>query len=66
MDDEIIKREIKRKGGVKAVADALEVSTAAIYYYLNGQREYSTKLLDYLGLERKQRIVRKRNGTSNS
>ena len=62
MPDEIIKREIKRKGGVKAVADALEVSTAAVYYWINGQRSASDKLLTYLGLERKERIVRAKEG----
>ena len=58
MRDGILKREIKRKGGVNAVSRALGVSTSAVYYWLNGQREPSEALLRYLGLERKVRFVR--------
>ena len=59
MEHDIIKREIDKKGGVTAVAQALQVSTAAVYYWLNGKRRPSYKLLAYLGLEQKIRFVRR-------
>jgi hypothetical protein len=45
-------------GGVVAVARELGVTTAAVYYWLNGQREPSEGLLRLLGLERRVRLVR--------
>ena len=58
MRTEVLYREVQRKGGAKAVAAALEVSPAAIYYYISGDRVPSSKLLDYLGLKRVEKLVR--------
>ena len=54
----ILLREIKRKGGVKAVADALGVTPSAIYMWIHSRRDPSDELLKYLGLERRVRIVK--------
>lgn len=64
MQDETLKREIRRKGGVLAVAEALDVSTTAVYYWINGNRKPSTRLLEYLGLKRVERLVRSRDMVS--
>lgn len=58
MANEILRREIKRKGGVKVVADAIDVTPAAIYMWINEHREPSDTLLKYLGLERRVQLVK--------
>jgi predicted transcriptional regulator len=59
MGSELLRKEIQKRGGVSAVAAALQVSTAAVYYWLAGKREPPANLLDYLGLERRVRLVRR-------
>jgi len=58
MANETLRREIKRKGGVKAVAEAIGVSTAAVYMWMNEQRQPSDTLLNYLGLRKVEKLVR--------
>lgn len=60
MQDQTLKREVLRKGGVNAVAEALKVTPCAVYFWLNGTRKPSERLLSYLGLKRVERFVRER------
>ena len=55
---QLLKREVEKRGGVSAVAEALDVSTQAVYHWLNGKREPSDKLLNYLGLRKIEKLVR--------
>lgn len=47
-----LKEAIKKAGGVRAVAGALDLSTQSIYSALWGRTEPGEKLLAHLGLER--------------
>lgn len=58
MEENAISRAVKKAGGVRVVADALRLSKAAIYMYINGDREPSDKFLEYIGLEKEVRYVR--------
>jgi len=58
MANEILRKEINKRGGAKAVAEALQVTPAAVYLWMAGKREPSDNLLNYLGLRRITRLVR--------
>jgi hypothetical protein len=58
MDKEILKREIKKRGGATAVSKALGVSACAVFFWQSGKRRPSDKLLNYLGLKRVEKLVR--------
>ena len=58
MQDKTLKREVLKKGGVRAVARALGVTECAVYFWLNGTRKPSEQFLDYLGYKKVEKLVR--------
>jgi transcriptional regulator with XRE-family HTH domain len=58
MASELLRREIRRKGGAAQVAKDLSVTPQAVYYWMNGKRTPSDELLAYLGLKKIERLVR--------
>lgn len=58
MDRELIRKEIKKRGGATAVAKALGVTPCAVFFWQSGKRKPSDNLLNYLGLKRVEKLVR--------
>jgi len=46
-----LKRAIEKQGGVKAVADAMRMSTQSIYNYIHERRKPPQGVLEFLELE---------------
>lgn len=58
MERDILKREIKKRGGATAVAKALGVTPCAVFFWQSGKRKPSDNLLNYLGLKKIEKLVR--------